>query len=513
MHRSSLFPLAAALAGGLTALAAGQSPNCAKAPSVSAGTTSFTCQDAWGSQLTQSNATTGSTTIHKIGYFAFTPDSTARYFFGVCGASSDTKMALGEACPTGATVRWTVLGYNDDAPGCLISSGQAFASRLNPTNSGLPLTATLNAGQTYYLGVGAFGATTAAPSGNLTIEIEPPPYEPCAAPAVATLGNNVVPTSTSLSLPSLDLGTSCTVAATNTLFKVHYAAFVAPYDGVFIANTCRQTTDLRMAVLTVCGDASTTIACNDNRTVEGAACPALAAAVEFAAVGGQTYFIGFGVATATAAMPAQVLIDVRDASVPLPSPCDPEFVLDGVVGVQQVVPPTQYWFPNLNMAGFCDPGPFGDDTIYRPTYIRFTAPASGTITVSNCTDLGASVDARIAAMTVCGDPSTVFVCDDDGCTGGTAPFTSRIIFEGSAGMTYYFAVGGYSATVPGPYNVTIDAPEDPGIPEDLNGDGVVDAADLAILLSAWGTKGPGDFNGDGTVDAADLAALLAAWTV
>jgi len=46
---------------------------------------------------------------------------------------------------------------------------------------------------------------------------------------------------------------------------------------------------------------------------------------------------------------------------------------------------------------------------------------------------------------------------------------------------------------------------------DLNGDGVVDAADLATLLAQWGTAGPADLNSDGVVDAADLATLLANW--
>jgi hypothetical protein len=45
-------------------------------------------------------------------------------------------------------------------------------------------------------------------------------------------------------------------------------------------------------------------------------------------------------------------------------------------------------------------------------------------------------------------------------------------------------------------------------PADLDGDGDVDAADLGILLGAWGTNGPGDIDGDGTVGAADLALLL-----
>lgn len=57
-----------------------------------------------------------------------------------------------------------------------------------------------------------------------------------------------------------------------------------------------------------------------------------------------------------------------------------------------------------------------------------------------------------------------------------------------------------------------------GIPDtcelagDLNGDGVVGAPDLAILLGDWGGGGPSDLNGDGTVGAADLAILLGAWS-
>jgi len=48
---------------------------------------------------------------------------------------------------------------------------------------------------------------------------------------------------------------------------------------------------------------------------------------------------------------------------------------------------------------------------------------------------------------------------------------------------------------------------------DLNGDGKVDAADLAILLGSWGLSGvPADLNGDGVVNGSDLAILLGNWT-
>ncbi len=46
---------------------------------------------------------------------------------------------------------------------------------------------------------------------------------------------------------------------------------------------------------------------------------------------------------------------------------------------------------------------------------------------------------------------------------------------------------------------------------DLNGDGVVNGADLGELLSNWGNAGAGDLNGDGSVGGADLGELLSAW--
>ena len=46
---------------------------------------------------------------------------------------------------------------------------------------------------------------------------------------------------------------------------------------------------------------------------------------------------------------------------------------------------------------------------------------------------------------------------------------------------------------------------------DLNGDGIVGAADLAILLSQWGGPGSGYLNGDGIVGGPDMAALLSVW--
>ena len=47
-------------------------------------------------------------------------------------------------------------------------------------------------------------------------------------------------------------------------------------------------------------------------------------------------------------------------------------------------------------------------------------------------------------------------------------------------------------------------------PGDFNGDGIVNGADLGLMLVAWGTEDPVvDLSGDGRVDGADLGLLLA----
>lgn len=50
----------------------------------------------------------------------------------------------------------------------------------------------------------------------------------------------------------------------------------------------------------------------------------------------------------------------------------------------------------------------------------------------------------------------------------------------------------------------------PACPADLNGDSLIDASDLSILLAAW-TTADADIDGDGTTSASDLALLLGAW--
>ena len=72
-------------------------------------------------------------------------------------------------------------------------------------------------------------------------------------------------------------------------------------------------------------------------------------------------------------------------------------------------------------------------------------------------------------------------------------------------------VATYQNTPPGTALLSITCASN--CPFDLNADGAVDAADLAILLGVWGEDKPEvDFDQSGLVDAADLAQLLGAWS-
>jgi hypothetical protein len=51
----------------------------------------------------------------------------------------------------------------------------------------------------------------------------------------------------------------------------------------------------------------------------------------------------------------------------------------------------------------------------------------------------------------------------------------------------------------------------PPVLGDLDGDGQIGGADLALLLGAWGGAGVADLDGSGAVGAADLSILLGLW--
>jgi len=145
-------------------------------------------------------------------------------------------------------------------------------------------------------------------------------------------------------------------------------------------------------------------------------------------------------------------------------------------------------FPTL---GYLDAGPFAT----QPGLVE--------------SDFLRPVDPSIAPGDLVGLDHAALVELYDGSGGGTG------IDIGALGLASvrFVRIDGPSAAGMSP---EIDAFADvaPEAPDaDLDGSGAIDAADLARLLSAWGTPDPvADLDASGTVDSADIAFILSAWT-
>ncbi|MCA9286076.1 MAG: hypothetical protein KDA22_12705 [Phycisphaerales bacterium] len=107
------------------------------------------------------------------------------------------------------------------------------------------------------------------------------------------------------------------------------------------------------------------------------------------------------------------------------------------------------------------------------------------------------------------DPNTdAVILQGDSLDGSTATnvYMSRGCLN-NAGQVAFTAI-----LANGQSGVYVATPTPSGPLGDLNGDGVVDGADLGALLAAWGGSGPADLDGNGVVDGGDLGILLANWT-
>jgi hypothetical protein len=402
------------------------------------GDNAYACDAAFGNQLTQSSLAGGTTTIYKAGWFAFTPSASGSYTLGVCGSNVDTKMAIGTVCPADGASLFSVIAYNDDS--CAYTGGtQLWASRLNAGNSGIPLTANLEAGVTYYIVVGGYGAATLPAAGSLSIGFTPPPPAGsiCAEPLVAAEGANAFDSTDSTTAQAI---TGC--GANHTIYKSMYFTFTATATDTYTFSTCTGTGfDTRIAVMNDCDPINGVLACNDD------AC-ALQSSTSTALVQGQTVTVVVGGFAAAGGGVGNLSIAAAGSGGGGGGVCDPATNVELFVGPNDFA--TVAGSGNLDLTGICDPGIYGDDLLYNVSYYRFTPTVSDIWTVTTCT--GTTWDTRLAVLGTC-DPFSTIACNDDDLA--CANFTSTLEFTGTAGVEVVIAVGGYAAANSGPGVVTI----------------------------------------------------------
>ena len=157
------------------------------------------------------------------------------------------------------------------------------------------------------------------------------------------------------------------------------------------------------------------------------------------------------------------------------------------------------------------------DNGFDTDWFEYVATANDTMTFSVRTNFDGKIG--VAQQGAPGQPG----CDN--FTGMIEPYADTsdcvqqsVSFLVTAGGTYYLFVGhqfsyGSPCGTTNDYVATLTGGSGPC--PDLNGDGVVNLADLATLLGNYGRPNPtfeqGDLDGDGDVDLSDLASLLSVY--
>jgi hypothetical protein len=229
---------------------------------------------------------------HLDVWFYWTSTTSGPVDFSLCGgATVDTVIAVWADGATPGTCPTTSIACNDDF--CGLQSQLSF---------------TAVAGTSYFLQIGAYGATTTY-SGTFTIGPPPPPptNDDCATP-IAISGSGLVPVNTTMATTGTAGQTEalCNYYSSTTINKDVWFDWTPSMTGPVTVTTCGQMTiDTRIAVYagTGCPVAGSAIACNDDEGYPGTlTCTAytLSSTVNFTATCGQHYTIQFGTWSAAA---------------------------------------------------------------------------------------------------------------------------------------------------------------------------------------------------------------------
>jgi len=254
----------------------------------------------------------------------------------------------------------------------------------------------------------------------------------CATPTVVSLGDNAF----------ANTATGCTFATTGcgsgNSFNTNFYSFTPTETGFYRLSTCNAADfDTVLSVSTSC-DAFNVFACND----DGAGCTGFTSTIPNVELqGGVTYTIGIGGYGAATASGGGTLT-IAQLGAPGAGCDEAQVAVEGLNSFD-----TSAETEIVDLAGFCDPGAFGDDALYNVQYFKFTPTTSGLYSVSTCALAG--FDTRLAVMEGCSPADGVLACNDDGT--GCPNFSSLIeAVELESGVEYVILVGGYSAVDSGP---------------------------------------------------------------
>jgi hypothetical protein len=430
--------------------------------------------------------TTACGTIYKANYYKFTAPATRNYDFSTCAGSGASSLVILDGCAAGSSV---------------VACGSPCGT------SGSTVTLSATAGGVYYVVLGSSVSGVDLPS-PYAVQVTPW-YGPCdTTNPTAIVGLNSPGYNSST---AADLGTSC-----GTIYEANYYKFTPSASASYTISTCAGGANTRIAVLDGCAGGASILACNDDSC-------GTSSSLTIDLTGGTQVYVVIGSGSAKTTLVAPVLFSITAPGGACDNPLVASYgdnpISSSLGGGSQVV---QSNAANTTV-----------NTIYRTQWFVFTPTATGAFTFKTCNSGDTKMAIASAGCAASGTatlPTIAFNDDALTCPTGAAATTnygswidatnngSSGTFAGFpltedlvAGQTYLVCVGGFGTTTTVSGFLNISGPEGKGNPADLDGDGSVGAADLSLLLAAWGTSGPGDLDGDGAVTAADLGLLLAAW--
>jgi hypothetical protein len=322
-------------------------------------------------------------------------------------------------------------------------------------------------------------------------EASAPANDNCADAAVAVVGanpfNNLF-AGTEYAVPTCGFGGA-------PFTKDVWFSFTPATAATYTFETCSGPVpfDTGIEIWDACpSQGGTIINCND----DGTGCAAFASSLDQALVAGVTVYVRVG--GWDGATGATDLV-ISEAAAP---PANDECASAAAIGVGST---------DFNTAGATGTTvactKFGNANIYNDLWYSYVATGEGNCTISTC---GASFDTKIAVFDGCS--GALIACNDDSTTCGATALQSSLTFAASCGVTYKISVGAFGVAGFGSGTISLTQEGNCGAacPADFDGDGFVSAADLSLLLAAWGGSA-GDVDGDGFTNAADLSLLLAAW--
>ena len=424
--------------------------------------------------------------LYNANYYKFTAPETRNYDFSTCAGTSASVLAVLDGCAAGSGVV---------ACGTVCGSG-----------SSLTLSAT--AGGVYYLVLGSADPLVDLPT-PYGVSVTPW-YAPCDAtnPTLGNATSNVALNQTTAE--DLTLGTK---GCGFVVYNANYFKYTPTATGSYTFNTCSSAADTRMAVLDGCAAGSGVLGCNDDFC-------GTSSSITVDLIATVPVYVAIGSASPKSTLPSPIAVTVVPPPLPACVAAAPAVFGDNAFDNTAA---TTAQTVKSNAAGTTTA------TVQKTMWFSFTPATTGAYSISLC---GATGDTMLAIGEQCpgvGSRFEAIAFNDDSClvAGSTTSLLASFIdatnggatgtFAGFplaqdlvAGTEYFILAGSFAGTVNITGILNINGPAQ-GNPADLNGDGVVGAPDLAILLGNWGGSGVGDLDGDGIVGAPDLAAVLGSW--